>query len=583
MKRLLLCLMVLAAVVIGAVSAFDITGYVNDAETGNPIGGASVQYVDLTISPYVTKDVSTLAQGNYSATGFTFNSSGNLMFVMATATGYEPYFAYFYQITQTNKNLNITIKSDSSPSGGGITIIGVAREGEYSGDHFISNGYGAPISNAIVYIKDASTGVMYNVTTNVAGYYVANESNIIPDDSHTYFLFGEKTGYHDSPNYTVMFPSVLEPRYDFCMETTPEGYIVIAGGVVSGGIYGVTGDGLYKNDTWISTDRGNTWSKQSNEGGWPARELHSCAVKSDGTITLAGGYIGIPSQGNVTDAWTTTDYGKTWTQLTPNGGWGGNTRYAAALEYTDANTLLLASGDNIFGSYDLWTSPFDLWTSSNLGTTWVRNTTPTPWGARVVNSPSLGTAGPGCAEIVKLSDGTLVLIGANASASWRNPAFVTTYTSTDNGVTWSKTNPSSRSINPDASWLYYTVDDFRAVVLSNDEIVVAGYMKAYTHDAVYNSTDGGSTWQVATQTDTLDLSYKEFPYRTLFGMTTVKGDVVGRDRIVVTGGYGFPVNYSNPLDCEYISLTPTYLNDTWYSENGGATWLSNRCDNTGAT
>jgi hypothetical protein len=99
--------------------------------------------------------------------------------------------------------LNISLNS-TSPVYTGLGIGGIARDGIFSGG-VISNGYGRPISGATVYLKNTTSGELYTKTTNNAGWYLCDEgASCFLTTKRPYNVWGQKLGYSNSPNYTVV-------------------------------------------------------------------------------------------------------------------------------------------------------------------------------------------------------------------------------------------------------------------------------------------------------------------------------------------------------------------------------------------
>lgn len=168
-------------------------------ESGTPITGASVILTQGT----TTRSSITIADGNYSATGFTTGSS---LLYNVTATGYQQYYAQFVPQIYGTKEINVTLVSSSIPTGG-IGIGGVARDGSFDTlTSTITNGYGRPIPGTTVLVINTSTGESYTSSTNIAGWYFCDEGlSCVFQPLRPYDLWGQKTpGYGNSPNYTVI-------------------------------------------------------------------------------------------------------------------------------------------------------------------------------------------------------------------------------------------------------------------------------------------------------------------------------------------------------------------------------------------
>jgi hypothetical protein len=171
------------------------TGYVND-ETGAVISGANVNITQNSI----IRDSTTIADGNYSATGL---YSGAPTTLNVTKTGYTQYYASLIPMAAKSIHLNFTLV-DSTPTYTGLGIGGVARDGILTGSA-ITFGYGRPIPDATVYLVNASNGESYTKTTNNAGYYLCDEgASCFLTTKRPYDVWGEKLRYDNSPNYTAV-------------------------------------------------------------------------------------------------------------------------------------------------------------------------------------------------------------------------------------------------------------------------------------------------------------------------------------------------------------------------------------------
>jgi PKD repeat protein len=165
----------------------------------------------------------------------------------------------------------------------------------------------------------------------------------------------------------------------------PNGDIVLMGGQSSG----------YKNDVWLSTDKGVTWTekKPNDANGWSARSYHTSVAMPDGSIVLMGG----DSSGRKNDVWLSTDKGATWTEKKPNDANGWSARYGhTSVVMPDANIVLM-------GGYDGSGYKNDVWLSTDKGATWTQVTASAGW------SPRYGQSS------VVLQDGSIVLMGDKSS------------------------------------------------------------------------------------------------------------------------------------------------------------------------
>lgn len=168
-------------------------------ESGTPIANATVKLTQGTTSSTTV----TIADGNYSATGFT---TGSTLVYNVTASGYGQYYAQFSPPAYGTTQINVTLVSNSV-STSGIGIGGIARDGAFDNlTSTITNGYGRPIPGVTVFIKNTSTGETYFSYTNIAGWHFCDEGlSCVFTPLRPYDVWGEKLpGYGNSPNYTVI-------------------------------------------------------------------------------------------------------------------------------------------------------------------------------------------------------------------------------------------------------------------------------------------------------------------------------------------------------------------------------------------
>jgi len=165
----------------------------------------------------------------------------------------------------------------------------------------------------------------------------------------------------------------------------PDGSIVLMGGSDNS-------DSL-KNDVWLSTNNGTTWTSQTASAEWSARSTHSSVVMPDGSIILMGGY---DSGGSKNDVWLSTNNGTTWTNITPSGGnlWPARNRHTSVVMPDGSIILMGGYGTNRLN---------DAWRSTDNGTTW---TNITPSGGNLWPARNRHTS-------VALPDGSIILMGGS--------------------------------------------------------------------------------------------------------------------------------------------------------------------------
>ena len=180
-------------------------------------------------------------------------------------------------------------------------------------------------------------------------------------------------------------------------------------------IGGDAGAGDYRNDVWISSDKGANWTQQTAAAGWAARTNLSCTVLSDDSIIIAGGLIG-PSQ-LASDVWISSDKGVTWTRQSISSGWG--QRSGIGITTLTGDILLLTGGYIITGGLPVIQK--DVWISSNKGITWTLVTAAAAFGYRSSHC------------IARLYDNSIIVAGGNGAGS---SVYSDVWRSTDSGVTW---------------------------------------------------------------------------------------------------------------------------------------------------
>lgn len=94
-----------------------------------------------------------------------------------------------------------------------------------------------------------------------------------------------------------------------------------------------------KNDVWRSTDKGRTWVRINASAGWSKRYGHTGVVMPDDRILLMGGYSSV-SGDYMNDTWLSSDKGTTWTRVNASAGWHAR-YYAVGVVLPDGSVILL--------------------------------------------------------------------------------------------------------------------------------------------------------------------------------------------------------------------------------------------------
>lgn len=87
--------------------------------------------------------------------------------------------------------------------------------------------------------------------------------------------------------------------------------------VLMGGLHNTTD----MNDTWQSTDRGVSWKLVNASSGWVTRQGLAAVAMPDGSIYLMGGWDQPGAFRN--DTWRSTDNGETWSLISASSSWPG--------------------------------------------------------------------------------------------------------------------------------------------------------------------------------------------------------------------------------------------------------------------
>ena len=232
---------------------------------------------------------------------------------------------------------------------------------------------------------------------------------------------------------------------------TPDGSFVLMGGY----------DGSFRNDTWLSTDKGVTWNLKNASSGWSARYLMSSVTMQDGSIILMSGFDGSPY---ANDVWRSTDKGVTWTQRTATAAWSGRVWHSSVAMPDDS--IVLMGGANSGGRRN------DVWRSTNYGATWTQQTATAEWSGRGDHSS------------VAMPDGSIVLMGGYDGSNYLNDTWI----STNYGASWTQVNASS-------GWSARA--GHSSVAMPDGSILLMGGYNtggSVVYNDVWRSTDNGMTW-----------------------------------------------------------------------------------------
>lgn len=165
-------------------------------------------------------------------------------------------------------------------------------------------------------------------------------------------------------------------RYDHTSVVLPDGSIVLMGGY----------DGSFRNDVWRSEDQVTTWTQLTADAPWTGRSGHDSVVFPDGNIVLMGGKDGEDSYRN--DVWLSTNKGANWTKMPETPEW--TPRYRHTSVVLPDGSIVLMGGFDGSRRNDVWHSPDQgaTWTQVSAGCTvdgkiWPRQPGFTRWKHRV--------------------------------------------------------------------------------------------------------------------------------------------------------------------------------------------------------
>jgi PKD repeat protein len=160
--------------------------------------------------------------------------------------------------------------------------------------------------------------------------------------------------------------------------------IILTGGYATGGIF--------YNDTWVSTDKGLTWSLRNISSGWVKRARHSITRMVDNSLILTGGYTSGSGYPAFNDTWRSTDSGITWNRMNSSGGWVPRIDLVT-IPMPDNSMIMTAGYNETIGGLN------DTWRMSTNGTNWTLVNISSGFTARWVSNG------------ISLPDGSAVLIG----------------------------------------------------------------------------------------------------------------------------------------------------------------------------
>ena len=301
-----------------------------------------------------------------------------------------------------------------------------------------------------------------------------------------------------------------------------------------------------------------SWQKISTPN-WGNRFDHQSVVLSSGDIIVISGRSG--ATGIYNDVLRSSDGGTNWILVTDSVPWvepygAGNYGRCYFQVVVLPNDDILFMGGNVSAVSD-WSRKGwpgvaapdpslrnDVYRSSDGGLTWDLINPSAPWAARknfqamVLNNGDvliMGGANHGGAGLQSLID----YGGHPVNDIWK---------SSDGGVSWSKI-PAINHWPPR--------QDFQAVVLNNDDILVMGGFGDWNwgiYNDIWKSEDGGTNW--------IQIPYVGDRWKHRWKFQSV---VLPNDDILVMGGDRMKAGFLYPR-------YPGSVNDIWISKDGGSTW-----------
>lgn len=282
-------------------------------------------------------------------------------------------------------------------------------------------------------------------------------------------------------------------------------------------VYDGTGGGTYPK-TYLRTINGGTTWTNGTIAGPPAAALVGDIAGVDANTAYV---VTAPSSGTAGNGvYKTVNGGSSWTKQTAYS----TVSFGNIIHFFDANNGVTA-GDPPTNA----TSKFEVYTTSNGGTTWTAN----------ANAPSATGAGYGLTGVKAVSGNSLWFGTTTGKIARTN----------DKGLTWNiyfspalDFGGGAAGGGVDGSSAHMAFKDANNGILITVDGAVTG---GTPFSSMYNTTDGGATWNPVTSTGTYyfgDIAY-----------------VPGTGNTYVTTG----------ID----SSSPSYMGSA-YTKDGGATWIS---------
>ncbi len=338
-----------------------------------------------------------------------------------------------------------------------------------------------------------------------------------------------------------------------------------------------SGNYIYYNDVWTSTDRGKTWREVTpkdkaaavtNGTLFSARSAHQVVARGN-DIYLIGGMNSIndkiSSDETFNDVWKSTDRGKTWQEVTPHDADSAKDKkakaaavanktlfsaraYHQAVVMDDCNIYLIGGNDGSNNLNDVW--------KSKDGAEWEE--------VLAHKKNASDRFAPRLDHEVLAKGNELYVIGGSAESGDLivnfNASFNDVWKSTDRGKTWREVTPKNKAAAITNNTLFFKRFGHQGVVKDGIIYLIGGagdYL--VVNDEIWKSINGASWEQVVTTTP-------------LFSKRS-------RHQALVAGGTMFVIAGRESCD--------TAKNDVWASQDGkkwdevkkdGSGGFSRRCE-----
>lgn len=221
------------------------------------------------------------------------------------------------------------------------------------------------------------------------------------------------------------------------------------------------------------THTGAIWTLEDPAGAGVHANWYSAACDADGSVLLAGIYLG--------RLYMSTDSGATWTEPRPAGDFD---KYWRSIAVDDDGSAQIACESR-------------LWTSADTGASWTER-----------DPPGTGAVNRNWMAVASDSD------GSNLIACYAGPGCV--YTSSNSGVNWTLREPAGAGVTK--AWSCAASD-------SDGSVLIVGVDDGGDGGRLYVSVDSGANWTEAKPAGTKDQRW-----------FSVDCDATGRNMIAVAGG-----------------------------------------------